>query len=64
MCLKLKTVDAEPLRLHLLDRYQLGTISTAKRDLRIAFSCLEVDQIEPVYDDIHRGILDLGGKSG
>lgn len=59
MCMKLKNVDAEPLRIHLLDKYGVGTIATAKRDLRVAFSCLEVGDIEEVYDTIYQGAKDL-----
>lgn len=61
MCLKLKDVDAEPLRVHLLDKYGLGTIATAKRDLRVAFSCLEVESLDEVYDTIYQGVCDLQG---
>ncbi len=60
-CLKLKTVPAERLRLHLLDEYQLGVIATAESDIRVAFSCLEVDELEDVYQTILRGIRDLEG---
>ncbi len=59
MCLKLKGVDSEKLRVHLLDKYQTGLISTAATDLRIAFSCLEVGEIEPLFEIIHRGIQEL-----
>jgi len=62
MCLKLKTVEAEPLRVHLLDKYGVGLISMGKVDLRIAFSCLEVDQIAEMFEIIYRGIKDLEGK--
>lgn len=41
MCVKLKSTDAETLRLHLLDKYGVGLISIGDRNLRIAFSCLE-----------------------
>ncbi|KAK3606897.1 hypothetical protein CHS0354_018492 [Potamilus streckersoni] len=34
-------------RLHLLEKYQTGIISTSATDLRIAFSCLEEHDIEP-----------------
>ena len=50
MCLRLKTVEAEPLRVHLLDRYGVGLISTGKNDLRIAFSCLEKDDVQQLFD--------------
>ncbi|MCP4752459.1 MAG: aminotransferase class I/II-fold pyridoxal phosphate-dependent enzyme [Proteobacteria bacterium] len=59
MCLKLHKVDAEQLRVHLLNKYGIGTISTGKTDLRIAFSCIEEDQIEELIDLIHQGVKDL-----
>jgi aspartate/methionine/tyrosine aminotransferase len=61
MCLKLKTVEAEPLRVHLLDKYGVGLISMGKVDLRIAFSCLEVEQIPEMFEIIYKGIKDLEG---
>lgn len=59
MCLRLKTVDAERLRKHLLETYGLGVISVTETDLRIAFSCLEKEEIRPVFELIARGIRDL-----
>jgi aspartate/methionine/tyrosine aminotransferase len=59
MCLRLKQVDAEALRVHLLDAYGIGTISIGTTDLRVAFSCLEVEQIEDVYEKIYQGWCDL-----
>ncbi len=59
MCIRLKTVQAESLRKHLLSKYGLGVISMGKEDVRVAFSCLEVDQIEEVFDTIYQGIKDL-----
>ncbi|MDY0268012.1 aminotransferase class I/II-fold pyridoxal phosphate-dependent enzyme [Trichloromonas sp.] len=59
MCLKLKTVDAEKLRVHLLDKYGVGTISINKTDLRIAFSCIAEENIQELFDLIHQGVLDL-----
>ncbi len=59
MCIRLKTVEAESLRMHLLTKYGLGVISIGKEDVRIAFSCLEVDQMEEVFDTIYQGIKDL-----
>jgi aspartate/methionine/tyrosine aminotransferase len=59
MCVRLKGVEAEPLRVHLLDRHQTGLIATAKHDLRIAFSCLEVEQVEPLFDVVKQGIDEL-----
>ncbi|HET7560683.1 MAG TPA: aminotransferase class I/II-fold pyridoxal phosphate-dependent enzyme [Limnochordia bacterium] len=59
MCLRLKEVDAEALRVHLLERYGVGTIALGATDLRVAFSCTELDQIEPLFDCIYRGVQDV-----
>ncbi len=54
MCLKLKGVDAEQLRLRVLHDHGIGTIAINRTDLRIAFSCLEVDQIRELFDRLHQ----------
>jgi aspartate/methionine/tyrosine aminotransferase len=59
MCVRLKTVAAEPLRLHLLERYGVGLISLGQHDLRIAFSCIDEGQIEELFDTVFKGIKDL-----
>ena len=59
MCIRLKTVEAEPLRRHLLETYQVGLISLGKTDLRIAFSCLEVNEVSDLFDTILKGIKEL-----
>ena len=59
MCLKLKTVDAEKLRVHLLDQYGVGAISINSTDLRIAFSCIAEENIQELFDIIYRGVKDL-----
>jgi aspartate/methionine/tyrosine aminotransferase len=59
MCLKLHTINAEELRLHLLDKYGVGTISINDTDLRIAFSCVEAEDIEELFDLIAQGAADL-----
>ncbi|MHA1379437.1 MAG: aminotransferase class I/II-fold pyridoxal phosphate-dependent enzyme [Candidatus Helarchaeota archaeon] len=59
MCLRLKTVNAENLRRHLLEQYGLGLIALNQSDIRIAFSCLEIDSIKVVFDTILSGINDL-----
>jgi aspartate/methionine/tyrosine aminotransferase len=59
MCLKLKTVDAEVLRVHLLDKYGVGTIAINETDLRVAFSCIEEGEIEELFKFIYQGIKDL-----
>lgn len=59
MCLKLKTVDAETLRVHLLEQYGVGTIALGKTDLRVAFSCIEENGIDKLFDLIYRGVKDV-----
>ena len=59
MLVQVHGVDAEALRLHLLDEFGVGLISTSSTDLRIAFSCLEVDQVEPLFEALHEGIQNL-----
>ena len=61
MCIRLKSVDAETLRLHLLEKYGVGLISMGKRDLRIAFSCLEESDILELFNIIFQGVEDLKG---
>jgi len=59
MCLKLKKVDAERLRVHLLDKYGVGAISIGKTDLRIAFSCIAEENIQELFDLIYQAVQDL-----
>lgn len=59
MCVKLKTVNAEALRQHLLDQYGIGVISVGDTDIRVAFSCTEVEDIQELFDLIYQGVKDL-----
>jgi aspartate/methionine/tyrosine aminotransferase len=59
MCVAVKGVDAEKLRLHLLEGYGVGVISIGSADIRIAFSCVEERDIESVFEFIHQAIEDL-----
>ncbi len=59
MCLELLHTDAERLRRHLLDAYGVGTIAINEKDLRIAFSCLEREQIEDLFDILYTAVKDL-----
>jgi hypothetical protein len=59
-----KGVDAEKLRVHLLDAHQTGLISTSPTDIRVAFSCLELAQVEPLFETLHAAILELRAGSG
>lgn len=59
MCLSLKTVPAEQLRVHLLEKYGVGTIALGQTDLRIAFSCIEEEDLEELFETIYQGVKDL-----
>lgn len=59
MCLKLHTLDAEKLRLHLLDTYGVGVISNNQTDIRVAFSCVEEEDLEELFELIYQGCEDL-----
>ncbi|WP_226001783.1 aminotransferase class I/II-fold pyridoxal phosphate-dependent enzyme [Paenibacillus sp. BJ-4] len=59
MCLKLNGLSAERLRTHLLEQYGVGTIALGEHDLRIAFSCIEEEYLEDLYDIVYRGAQDL-----
>ncbi len=61
MCICLKNTDAETLRLHLLDHYGVGLISLGATDLRIAFSCIELGDVQELFDIIYQGVQDLAG---
>lgn len=59
MCIRLKTVEAETLRVHLLERYGVGLIALGKYDLRVAFSCIDENQVQELFDIILQGVSDL-----
>lgn len=59
MCVAVKGVEAEKVRLHLLDTYGIGVIATGPTDIRVAFSCLEVGEVEPLFEDLHKAIQDM-----
>jgi aspartate/methionine/tyrosine aminotransferase len=59
MCVAVKGVEAEKVRVHLLDTYGIGVIATGPTDIRIAFSCLEVADVEPLFEDLHKAIQDM-----
>jgi aspartate/methionine/tyrosine aminotransferase len=56
MCIKVKDVPAAKVRSHLLDEYGIGVIATSPTDLRVAFSCLELAQIQPLFETLHKAI--------
>ena len=58
MCLRLKSANAEEVRVRLLDEHGVGTIAVNDTDLRIAFSCLETDQIAEAFEAIYQAAAD------
>ena len=62
MCIRLKDVNAEKLRVHLLDNYGVGLISIGEKNLRVAFSCIDEGDIQELFDIILKGYNDLAGK--
>lgn len=62
MCLKLSDVSAEAVRVHLLNQYGIGTIALGETDLRVAFSCIEEDNLEELFDTIFKAVNELTTK--
>jgi aspartate/methionine/tyrosine aminotransferase len=59
MCVEVKGVSAEKLRVHLLDEHGIGVIATSPTDVRVAFSCLAVEEVEPLFEALHQAIQEL-----
>jgi len=59
MCLKLNSVSAESVRVHLLNQYGIGTIALGETDLRVAFSCIEETNLEELFDTIYKAVTEL-----
>lgn len=59
MCIRLKNVEAETLRTALLDKYGIGVISTNQTDIRIAFSSVDVENIDELYSIIYKCCKEL-----
>ncbi|MCK4798645.1 MAG: aminotransferase class I/II-fold pyridoxal phosphate-dependent enzyme [Spirochaetes bacterium] len=62
MCIKIKGVESNVLREFALKEYGVGTISIGKTDLRIAFSCIDIGQIEEVFIILAKCIRELQKK--
>ncbi len=61
MCLRLKGVQAEAARQHLLERHGVGLIALGGADLRVAYSCVPEEQIPELFATIATGVRELGG---
>jgi aspartate/methionine/tyrosine aminotransferase len=49
MCLKLKGLEAETFRKHLLQQHGVGVIADGDRDIRVAFSAADVNDLPELY---------------
>ncbi|MCJ7751578.1 MAG: aminotransferase class I/II-fold pyridoxal phosphate-dependent enzyme [Armatimonadetes bacterium] len=49
MCLRLKHVEAEPYRKHLLEKHHIGVIANGESDIRVAFSAVELEDLPELY---------------
>ncbi len=54
MCVRLKDINAGELRVSLLEKRGIGTISINETDLRIAFSCVEEEHIADLFEEIYQ----------
>ena len=59
MCLKIKGTTAEKVRQQLLDQHQIGTIALGETDLRVAFSCVEEENLQEIYDTIYQAVKEV-----
>lgn len=59
LCIRIKGVNAEELRFHLLENYGTGLISIDEKNIRVAFSCLDEKDVKTLFDIILSGINDL-----
>jgi aspartate/methionine/tyrosine aminotransferase len=63
MLVEVDGVDTEKLRLHLLEEFGVGLIATSPTDIRVAFSCLEEKDVEPLFEALHEAIQSLRSSS-
>ena len=59
MCLRIKGVDAEQVRITLLEDHGVGAISLGKTDLRVAFSCVEQSDLADLFDRVAQVVRQL-----
>ena len=51
--------SAEDLRLHLLDNYAIGTISIQEKYLRVAYSSVDIENLEDLFSLIAKAAVEL-----
>ena len=57
MCLRLKEGNAEELRKRLLEEEGVGVISLGGGDVRVAFSCLEKQEMQELFDILYNAVM-------
>ena len=63
MQLALKDTNADEVRGHLLDKYGVGVVATGKRDLRIALSCLSIEDVAELFATIDQAVKEVRSRS-
>ena len=60
MCIRLKNeLDGEKFRLHLLEKYGVGVIALGGHDIRIAFSCLDIEQTKKFFEIMLKAVNEI-----
>jgi aspartate/methionine/tyrosine aminotransferase len=59
MCVRLKGIDAEIFRKHLLEKYGVGVIADGKYDIRVAFSAVEEEELPALFEAMAAAARDL-----
>ncbi len=59
MCVRLKGIDAETFRKHLLEKYGVGVIADGAHDIRVAFSAVEIGELEDLFSLMGAAAKDL-----
>ena len=59
MCLKLKGIDSETFRKHLLEKYGVGVIADGEHDIRVAFSAVEASELNDLFAQMAAAARDL-----
>ncbi|TFG50325.1 MAG: aminotransferase class I/II-fold pyridoxal phosphate-dependent enzyme [Candidatus Brocadiia bacterium] len=54
MCLRMSGIDAEEFRLRLLEKYGIGVIASGKEDIRVAFSCVEENDLPVLFEQMYQ----------
>ena len=59
LCLCLKSCNAENVRQILLNDHEIGTIALSETELRVAYSCIDITDIEEVFSKIAQVVQSL-----